>query len=150
KELANRRVADALASAVSSYEELPEVDLSFRFPKKRVCDKLAFFFEENGLVLPGVQPPPHALGEFCDVHRIAIPFVLNQLMVQLCERGNIIEGGVSITESHEIQATEMESDVNECRAGGGLPRTWPDTCAPRPLQRRRHRAVQPSRALESG
>ena len=65
-------------------EELPEINLLLLLAKKGVCHHLAPVFVNNCAILSR-QPGSHSKLKLWNGHRIAMPLVANQLVIEFRE-----------------------------------------------------------------
>jgi len=66
---------------MANNEELPEVDLIGLLSKQSIRQNLIVGFVEHGSILAR-NPTPHPLLQLRDAHPVAMPLILDQLMVQ--------------------------------------------------------------------
>src|SRR4051812_37893342 len=79
----------ACPSTVSHYEELAQIDLLGFISKPRIPGQATLILKEDCRIT-APQPFTHALLKLADAHRIAMPFVLNQLLIQFAEQRAVI------------------------------------------------------------
>src|SRR6266516_3379281 len=86
--------AKPLSAAVTDDEELPQINLLRLLSKKPIAHDLAALLVNHRGVLTR-KPASHPMLKLRHSHPVAVPFVLNQLVVQLREQRAIIQSGTS-------------------------------------------------------
>ena len=103
--------AHALPPPVAHDEKMAQVNLVRRLAVKRVSHHRAVLLEQHRGVAPAAQPEAHALGQLQHRHRIAMPLVLNELVVERAQQRAIGPGGPAVgQDTHGRSATICSLD----------------------------------------
>src|SRR5206468_3079689 len=86
--------AKPLSAAVTDDEELTQINLLRLLSKKPVAHDLAALLVNHGAVLTR-KPASHPMFKLRHSHPVAVPFILNQLVVEVREQPAIIQSCTS-------------------------------------------------------
>jgi hypothetical protein len=81
---------DAFATTITNDKELTQIDMIRLLAEQGVRDKFPVFLKEGGAVVVR-KPALHALAELRDGHWIAMAFVPNELVIEFCQDGAILQ-----------------------------------------------------------